>query len=184
MIRTLGIDPGSQKTGWAVIDHQGQRLIWIASGVIRLGSGPFPERMATLGLALREIVVLHQPMQMAIEEVFLAKDPQSALKLGHARGVAMFIGAEAQLPVFEYAARRVKQVVVGQGQADKRQMQTMVKLLLGLSQSLPEDASDAAGVAICHAHSSSGLAGIGTTTSQSHRRRSQVGRWRLKDDAS
>lgn len=181
MLRTLGIDPGSQKTGWAVIDHQGQQLIWVASGIIRLGSGPFPERMATLGLALRDIVVNHQPTQMAIEEVFLAKDPQSALKLGHARGVAMFIGAEAQLPVFEYAARRVKQVVIGTGQADKQQMQVMVRMLLGLAEALPEDASDAAGVAICHAHSSSGLAGLGTTTSQSHRRR-QTGRWRLKDE--
>lgn len=181
MLRTLGIDPGSQKTGWAVIDHQGQQLVWIASGVIRLGSGPFPDRMATLGLALRDVLVAHQPTQMAIEEVFLAKDPQSALKLGHARGVAMFIGAEAGLPVFEYAARRVKQVVVGHGQADKKQMQTMVGLLLKMEHSLAEDAADAAGVAICHAHSGAGLAGLGNTTSQSHRRRGQGGRWRLKD---
>lgn len=149
----LGIDPGSHKTGFGVIDARAGSLVYVASGVIRLtASDPLPLRLKEIFLSVSEIVEEYQPQEMAIEQVFLAKNPNSALKLGQARGAAIVATGCFNVPVFEYEARKVKQAVVGVGSADKLQVQHMVKTLLKLNACPQEDAADALAVAICHAH--------------------------------
>jgi crossover junction endodeoxyribonuclease RuvC len=160
MIRILGIDPGSRRTGYGVIDVAGSKIAYISSGIIRLPEKSLPDRLKIIFDGVSEIVQQH----MGIEEVFFAKDPRAALKLGQARGAAIVAGVNAGLPVGEYSARSVKQAVVGTGAADKNQVQMMIKQLLKLSQSPSEDAADALAVAICHAHSMHTKAALGNTT--------------------
>ncbi len=153
MTRILGIDPGSRRTGYGVVDVSGGKIAYVTSGIIRLPEKGLPERLKIIFDGVAEIVQQYQPQHMAVEEVFLARNPGSALKLGQARGAAIVAGVNADLPVGEYSARSVKQSVVGTGSADKTQVQMMVVQLLSLSQSPAEDAADALAVAICHAHS-------------------------------
>ncbi len=154
-MRILGIDPGSRITGYGIIEKTGNRLQHLASGCISTDS------RAALGLRLQAIyeqltrlIAEWQPEVAAIEKVFLASNPQSALVLGHARGAAMLAAVNAGLSVSEYSALQIKSAVVGYGRAAKPQVQQMVKALLNLQAIVREDASDALGVAICHAHSS------------------------------
>ena len=153
MPRVIGIDPGSRLTGYGVIEVGARGLTYLASGCIRTGRGPFAERLAEIYRGVNELIGEHGPEVMAIEEVFLARNPDSALKLGQARGVAIAAGVAHGLPVHEYAARKVKLGVVGTGRASKEQVQHMVRVLLSIDGTLLMDASDALGVALCHAHS-------------------------------
>ncbi|WGL18068.1 crossover junction endodeoxyribonuclease RuvC [Microbulbifer bruguierae] len=152
MTRILGIDPGSRKTGYGLIDIERSSARYVASGVIRLPDGPLPERLKLIFDAVSQIAQQYQPHEMAIENVFMSKSAGSALKLGQARGAAIVAATHADLPVAEYEARKVKQAVVGNGGADKLQVQHMVKTLLRLPASPQEDAADALAVALCHMH--------------------------------
>jgi crossover junction endodeoxyribonuclease RuvC len=157
MTLILGIDPGSQKTGFGIIARSGGRSEYVASGVIRLPRAPLPERLKIIHDSIGEIVALHCPQELAIEEVFLARDAKAAIKLGHARGAAIVACVNQGMPVYEYAARSIKQAVVGSGGADKIQVQHMVKALLKLPASPAEDAADALAAALCHAHTQQAL---------------------------
>ncbi|QXE89083.1 crossover junction endodeoxyribonuclease RuvC [Geomonas subterranea] len=155
----LGIDPGSRKTGYGLISKQGNRLIHIDNGAIFTQSAKdFPQRLEKIFTGLSAIIAEFQPEVVAVENVFLAKNAMSALKLGQARGAAIVAAVNVGLPVHEYTAMQVKQAVVGTGRAEKTQVQQMIKALLNLPEVAQEDASDALAVAICHAHS----AGIGS----------------------
>ncbi|HJS38669.1 MAG TPA: crossover junction endodeoxyribonuclease RuvC [Burkholderiales bacterium] len=151
-MRILGIDPGLQVTGFGVIDQQGARLAYVASGCVRSGRGELAERLATLLAGLREVIATHRPQQAVIEKVFVNVNPQSTLALGQARGTAICAAVLAGLPVAEYTALQVKQAVVGKGHAKKEQVQQMVKRLLALPGAPGPDAADALACAICHAH--------------------------------
>jgi crossover junction endodeoxyribonuclease RuvC len=151
-IRILGIDPGLRHTGWGVIEAEGSRLGFVASGVIHSSSGEaLAERLRELHEGLAAVIAAHRPDEAAVEETFVNRDPQSTLKLGHARGIALVVPALAGLEVHEYAANLVKKTVVGAGHAEKAQVGMMVKVLLPKSEALTPDAADALAVAICHA---------------------------------
>jgi crossover junction endodeoxyribonuclease RuvC len=153
-MRILGIDPGTRFTGYGMLEQQGNRLIHLDNGAIQTRSSqPLAERLHTIHRELGRIIACFAPQAVAVEQIFLAKNALSALKLGHARGVALLAGTIAGLPVFEYSALQVKSAVVGYGKADKEQIQHMVRVLLALPEIAQEDASDALAVAICHAHS-------------------------------
>lgn len=145
----IGIDPGSRHTGYGVICQQGNRHIHIESGYLDLTPYPTTQRLRRIFLGLQEIIAGHQPEEAAIEEIFMHQNPNSALKLGQARGAAI---VALNIPVAEYSAREVKKSLVGFGGADKAQVQFMVKRLLNMTQKLSLDASDALAVALCHAH--------------------------------
>jgi crossover junction endodeoxyribonuclease RuvC len=151
-IRILGVDPGLRNTGWGVIEAQGSRLSFIACGRVRsdaaLGMG---QRLRQLHEGLMRVIADHAPHEAAIEETFVNRDPQSALKLAQARGVALTAPALAGLVIAEYTANLVKKTVVGAGHADKAQVQMMVRVLLPASAATSADATDALAVAICHA---------------------------------
>lgn len=149
----LGIDPGSRKTGFGLINSQGSCLSYISSGVIRIPDEQLPERLKLIFDGISEIIQEYSPREVAVEQVFMAKSAGSALKLGQARGAAIVAAVNNELPVSEYEARKVKQAVVGTGAADKLQVQHMVKTLLKLPETPQEDAADALAVAICHANS-------------------------------
>ena len=150
----LGIDPGSRITGYGIISKQGNRLIHIDNGAIFTQSATdFPQRLEQIFSGLSGIIAQYQPEVVAVESVFLAKNAQSALKLGQARGAAIVAAVAVGLAVFEYTALQVKQAVVGSGRAEKVQVQQMIKALLNLPEIAQEDASDALAVAVCHAHS-------------------------------
>lgn len=149
----LGVDPGSRKTGYGLINICAGRTEYLSSGVIRINESlTLPERLHLIFTSLSEIIEQFAPQEFAIENVFMAKSAGSALKLGQARGAAIVAAVNKLLPVFEYEARKVKQSVVGTGAADKVQVQHMVKALLSLSDTPQEDAADALAVAICHAN--------------------------------
>lgn len=153
IIRLMGIDPGSRITGYGVIDVDGPRSHHVASGCIQTGSDrPLAERLKTIYESVTGVIQRYQPQEVAAEQVFMHRNPDSALKLGQARGAALCAAVMAGLPVSEYAPRAIKQAVAGSGAADKAQVQRMVTLLLNLSESPPADAADALAVAICHAH--------------------------------
>lgn len=151
-MRILGIDPGSRLTGFAVIDAQGQRLQARGFGVIRPRAEALGERLGEIFTGVAEVIAELAPAAVAVESVFLARNAQSALKLGQARGAAICAAAQAALPVFEYSPRSVKQAVVGTGRADKAQVQHMMRHLLGIEGPLAADAADALAIAVCHAH--------------------------------
>lgn len=146
----IGIDPGSRRTGYGVIRLEGNRHIHIASGHLNLIAYPAAERLRKIYLGLQEIINQYQPHEAAIEQIFMHENPNSALKLGQARGAA--IVAFDMIPVAEYSARQVKKSVVGHGAATKEQVQFMVQRLLNLSGGLQPDTADALAVALCHAH--------------------------------
>jgi len=151
--RILGVDPGSRITGYGVIDADHGRLQFVACGVIKTDTSfPFANRLNEIFDGINEVVQLHGPVIAAVEDVFLAQNPRSALKLGHARGAAVVAAMQNGLTVHDYSPRSVKQAVAGYGQAEKSQVQHMVKILLGLSGAPSSDAADALAVAICHAN--------------------------------
>jgi crossover junction endodeoxyribonuclease RuvC len=159
MIRIIGIDPGSRATGYGVIESDGVRSRHLAHGVVRLEGEALPPRLGQIYARLSTIITEYQPEVMAIEQVFVAKNPSSALKLGQARGAAICAGVTLGLAVAEYAPRSIKQAIVGTGRAEKSQVQHMVQMLLGLSQRPQADAADALAVALSHAHTRS-LSGV------------------------
>ena len=150
MALILGIDPGSVKTGFGIIQSLGGQYDYVTSGVIRLPNAPLPERLQIIFSGIRDIIEEYCPQEAAVEQVFMSKSAGSALKLGQARGAAIVAATSHQLPVAEYEARKVKQSVVGKGAADKVQVQHMVKILLNLSATPQQDAADALAVALCH----------------------------------
>jgi crossover junction endodeoxyribonuclease RuvC len=150
-MRILGIDCGTEKTGYGVIDTDGRTHTMVASGVIRTSpKAGLDLRLLAIARELREVIARHSPQQGAIEEVFYSQNVKTALKLAHVRGVVMLIAAEAGLEFGEYSPLEVKSSVVGYGRAEKHQVQLMIRNLLGLDSIQPEDASDALAVAICH----------------------------------
>ncbi|MBM4189733.1 MAG: crossover junction endodeoxyribonuclease RuvC [Betaproteobacteria bacterium] len=161
-MKILGLDPGLRITGYGVIDQTGQRLEYQASGVVRTESGELPGRLAILFNGVREMVEQFQPEAAAVEKVFVNVNPQSTLLLGQARGALIAALTHMGLPVFEYTALQVKQAVVGNGHADKTQVQHMVRRLLNLPAEPSADAADALACAICHAHGGQGLGAIMT----------------------
>ncbi len=153
-MRVLGIDPGSETTGWGVIEGDGRHYGLLQYGTIKSSaSQKFPARLLRICTGIEEVIALHSPDACAIEDGFLATNVKVTLKLGQVRGVAMLAAERAGLEILEYSPRLVKQTVVGYGNADKQQVQQMVQVLLSLT-SLPEpqDAADALAVAICHFH--------------------------------
>lgn len=152
MTRILGIDPGSRITGYGVVETTDRGVRYIASGCIRTQTEDFPARLKQIFDGVSEIIALYRPGQMAIEQVFMHKNADSALKLGQARGAAICATLNQQLPVYEYAARQVKQALVGKGNADKQQVQHMVKILLSIRGEMQIDASDALAIGLCHHH--------------------------------
>jgi crossover junction endodeoxyribonuclease RuvC len=152
-VRVLGIDCGSERTGYGVIDSDGSRHHMVAAGVIRTSpKQPFAERLLEIAKNLRVLIRLHLPEAAAVEEVFYSANAKTALKLAHVRGVALLAAAEAGLELAEYSPLEVKTSVVGYGRAEKCQVQVMVQSLLGATEAIEsEDACDALAVAICHA---------------------------------
>ena len=157
MRRILGIDPGSRVTGFGIIESDGIRSSHITSGCIRVADEDLPTRLGEIYQAISDVVEEFRPMEMAIEQVFVAKNASSALKLGQARGAAICACVVAGLKVAEYTPRMIKQAVVGTGKADKDQVQHMVRHILKLEQKLASDEADALAVALSHAHSNSTL---------------------------
>jgi crossover junction endodeoxyribonuclease RuvC len=150
----LGIDPGSRVTGYGLVAAEPSGVKHIDNGCIVLGDGLVEGRLAILFDKLTDLIDRHSPSIMAIEKVFLGKNAQSALKLGQARGTALTLAGINNMTVFEYSATQVKKALVGRGHADKKQIQHMVKMLLGLTEIPASDAADALAVSICHAHTS------------------------------
>ncbi|MBA4762895.1 crossover junction endodeoxyribonuclease RuvC [Sphingomonas sp.] len=149
----LGLDPGLGTTGWGLIRAEGNRLSHIANGQLKTDAkAPLPQRLAHLDAMLAALVADHAPDGAAVEEVFVNSNPQSTLKLAHARGVAICAAARAGLEVGEYAPRLVKKAVVGTGTAEKAQVHAMIARLLPGAKIAGADAADALAVAICHAH--------------------------------
>jgi crossover junction endodeoxyribonuclease RuvC len=167
--RIFGIDPGCDRTGYGCVETDGTRHRIVASGAITSGaSTSFPEKLLRIHTGLTALIAECRPDSVAIENLFYATNARSALKLGHARGVAMLAAVEAGVSVVEYTPAEVKRAVVGYGRAEKQQVQQMVKLLLGLSQlPSPHDAADALAVALCHSQTlafTTRVAGCGART--------------------
>ena len=153
IIRIAGFDPGLARTGWGMIESDGARLTHVANGVIATKpSQPLGERLATLHRGISALLIEYSPQAVAVEQAFVAKDPMAALKLGHARAIALLSAAEAGLTIAEYAPNHIKKSIVGVGHADKAQVQTMVRRLLPRAQFDSADAADALACAIAHAH--------------------------------
>lgn len=153
-MRILGIDPGSRVTGYGVIDSDGVRSRHVSSGCIRTENQDFSARLGEIFKGIQEIVRTEQPDEVAVEQVFVARNPSSALKLGHARGAAVTAVVTMNLSVAEYTPRAVKKALVGTGAAEKEQVQHMIRLLLGVTGKMGLDESDALAIALCHAHTS------------------------------
>ena len=152
-VRIAGFDPGLSRTGWGVICVEGSKLIHIANGVITTASSEtLGQRLALLHEGIRSVLREHSPNAVAVEQAFVAKDPLAALKLGHARAIALLAAAEAGLSISEYAPNHIKKSVVGVGHADKAQIQAMVRRLLPAVPLAAADAADALACAIAHAH--------------------------------
>jgi crossover junction endodeoxyribonuclease RuvC len=157
-VKIFGIDPGSERTGYGCIESTGSRHRLVLCGTL---SGParatFPEKLQAIHAGLRELILRCHPDCVAVEDIFYARNVRSALKLGHARGVALLAASESSLPICEYSPAEIKRAVVGYGRAEKPQVQQMIKLLLGLPEPpSPHDAADALAVAICHLHHGTG----------------------------
>ena len=150
--RILGIDPGSRFTGFGVLDFEGDRSTYVASGTIRSPDGAFPDRLKKIFSSVNDIVEQYRPDVVAIESVFMAKNASSALKLGHARSAALCATFAFDVEVHEYAPREIKLAVVGTGSASKEQVQHMVVSLLQLDGKPAADAADALAAALCHGH--------------------------------
>ena len=152
-LRLLGLDPGLLRTGWGLIEVRGNRLSYLADGVVEVaGKRPLAERLVDLFRRIGEVIARFEPDEAAVEESFVNKNPASTLKLGVARGVVLLAPAERGVPVAEYSANLIKKSVVGAGHAEKEQVQMMVRRLLPGCAIEEPDAADALAVAICHAH--------------------------------
>jgi crossover junction endodeoxyribonuclease RuvC len=159
MSRILGIDPGSRITGFGVVDVVAGKNLHVESGTVRPKLESLPERLGELFRGVREVIAQSAPDQVAIENVFMHRNADSALKLGQARGAIIAAAVESGIPVFEYTPAEIKQAVVGKGGATKEQVQHMVRLLLSLGELQPDQA-DALACALCHAHHAEGLAAM------------------------
>lgn len=168
--RILGIDPGSQVTGYGIIDADKRGISYVDSGCITLKDNDMPVRLMMIHQDITQLINQFRPQELAIEAIFVHKNPASALKLGQARGVALCAGVLGGLPVFEYSARSIKQAVVGKGSASKNQVQYMVKILLNQHVDLKSDSADALAVAIAHAYQ---------WQSQLHQIRGGIDRWEV-----
>ncbi|EGL54021.1 MAG: crossover junction endodeoxyribonuclease RuvC [Pseudomonadota bacterium] len=154
MPRILGIDPGSRKTGFGIIEIDGKKIKHVINGRLMVGDGEFADRLRQIFEGLTDLIERYQPDMMAIEKVFLHKNADSALKLGQARGAAICAAVNQQLTVSEYTATQIKKAVVGNGHANKAQIQYMMSVILSLPESPEEDAADALACALTHAHHS------------------------------
>lgn len=158
-IRIIGIDPGLQRTGWGVVDVSGNRLSFVAAGLVRsTAEEDLARRLCELHDGLAEVIARHAPDEAAVEQTFVNVNPTSTLKLGQARGIAMLVPARAGLRVAEYAPNAVKKAVVGAGHAEKKQIHHMVRILLPKAVFEGDDPADALAIAICHAHHRPSLA--------------------------
>lgn len=178
MTLILGIDPGSRLTGYGIIEKNGQQLRFVDAGTIRTETQEMPERLKRIFAGIERVVKFHQPNEAVIEQVFMAQNPDSALKLGQARGAAIAAVVNLDLPVSEYTARQIKQSVVGYGAADKEQVQMMVMKLLNLTVRPQADAADALATAICHAHATGSLSKLQLVHQQLTRGRGRYNRRR------
>jgi len=152
-LRTLGIDPGSRVTGYGIVEQAGGRIVRVDHGEIRIRNGePFTRCLSRIYDELTAVIDRTKPDAVAIEDIFYGKNVKSLIKQGHVRGVALLAASRNGLPVHEYTPLEVKKAVVGYGRAEKHQVQVMVQAILQLGEILPEDASDALAVAICHTH--------------------------------
>jgi crossover junction endodeoxyribonuclease RuvC len=151
-VRIMGIDPGLRRTGWGIIESDGVRLSYVASGLITSDSDDqLAHRLVELHAGLRSVLLAHQPQEAAVEETFVNDNARATLKLGQARGIALLAPAQAGLPVAEYAPNQIKKTVTGVGHGDKKQIQMMVQLLLPRAKFDSADEADALAIAICHA---------------------------------
>ncbi|MPV85578.1 crossover junction endodeoxyribonuclease RuvC [Ostreibacterium oceani] len=151
-IRILAIDPGSTITGYGLVDFTGKQTRYVDSGCIRLGKEAMPIRLMMIHQGIQELIAHFKPREFAIEQIFMHANPNSALKLGQARGVAIAVAAIHGLPIGEYAPKAIKNAIVGTGGASKEQVQYMVKTVLGLTGNIQADAGDALAIALTHAH--------------------------------
>ena len=150
-MRTLGIDPGSRVTGYGIVEQAAGRIVRVDHGEIRIKKGePFTRCLSRIFDELTEVIGRTKPDAVAIEDIFYGKNVKSLIKQGHVRGVALLAASRSGLPVHEYSPLEVKKAVVGYGRAEKQQVQVMIQAILRLGEILPEDASDALAVAICH----------------------------------
>jgi len=175
-MRILGIDPGLQTTGFGVIDADGPRLAYVASGTIKtsgVATGDLPARLKILFDGIREVVSRYQPQCAAVEIVFVNVNPQSTLLLGQARGAALTALVSVELAVSEYTALQMKKSIVGHGLARKEQIQEMVMRLLKLPGVPGKDAADALGLAICHAHAGGSFVALAQRTTLARRAHAQ-----------
>ncbi len=180
-MRILGIDPGLRTTGFGVVDSEGGRLRYVASGTIQTGAvaiGELPRRLKIIFDGVREVTARYRPVCAAVEIVFVNVNPQSTLLLGQARGAALAALVSTELAVAEYTALQMKKAVVGHGQARKEQIQQMVMRLLGLPGLPGKDAADALGLAITHAHAGASFAAIGRSAALARRAHAQFRRGR------
>lgn len=166
----LGIDPGSRVCGYGVISAVGNKLEYLSSGCIKVADLPFTDRLQIIFEGVTEIIERYQPIEVAVEEIFVGKSAVSALKLGQARGAVIVACTNQQLPVYEYPPNQIKKALVGRGRADKSQMQHMASSILKLSANPQKDASDALCVAICHVHTKSSLLKISGVEGSRRRR--------------
>ncbi|MDT8387696.1 MAG: crossover junction endodeoxyribonuclease RuvC [Thiogranum sp.] len=150
--RILGIDPGSRLLGFGLIDSDGRRATYVASGCLKVTGENLPDKLGLIFRELSELIQTYRPAHLAIENVFMNRNADSALKLGQARGAAICAAVTQQLGVSEYAPREIKLAVVGKGGADKQQVQHMVRVLLSLSDTPQADAADALAIALCHSY--------------------------------
>jgi len=152
MVRILGLDPGSRVTGYGVVDAGQAGVRYVASGCIRVGNGEMAPRLLEIHRHVTELVNTYAPGEIAVERVFMHRNPDSALKLGQARGAALCGACHAGAPVYEYAPRAIKKTITGTGAAEKGQVQHMIKSLLAVEGRIGTDAADALAIALCHAH--------------------------------
>ncbi len=150
-MRILGVDPGTVRTGWGIVDCDGAKLAEVDSGVLAVGRGVLAVRLAAVYSGLATILERHRPDHVSLEKAFLARNVQSAFRLGEARGVVLAAAAAAAVEVSEYAPRTIKKAVVGYGGAEKEQVQAAVVRIVGLARKPAEDEADALAAAICHA---------------------------------
>ena len=170
-MRIIGVDPGSRTTGYGVIDCTGNNQVYVCHGHIKAIVGDFTERLALIHAALHSVVAEWAPDEAAIEEAFVGNNPQSALKLGQARGAAIIALRSADIPISGYSPRTVKQAVTGTGDADKDAVKKLVKAMLRIEMDLQTDASDGLAIALCHAYSRK--ARLKNTPTARRRRRSK-----------
>ncbi|MFT4570701.1 MAG: crossover junction endodeoxyribonuclease RuvC [Hyphomicrobiaceae bacterium] len=166
VVRVLGVDPGTVRCGWGIVDSSGSRLERVASGVIQVGRGDIAPRLAKISEHISAMIVAHQPDSLSLERSFLARNVQSAFRLGEARGAIMAVSSSAGLTVAEYAPTTLKKAVTGTGRADKAQIQAAISRLFGAGFDPAEDEADALAAAVCHALSAVMLSKIAQAEAQ------------------